>query len=60
MTPIYCPHCNRFLCKARVAEIEIKCPKCKQVVMVRFAEATRDLFAPLTESCKIITIKKTG
>lgn len=57
MTAIYCPNCKRFLFKAKVAEVEIKCPKCKQIVKVKFLDAKSALFGSLTESCEVITIK---
>lgn len=58
MTAIYCPNCKRFLLKAKVADIEIKCPKCKQLVKVKFLDAKSALFGSLTESCEVITIKR--
>ncbi|OQA03772.1 MAG: Mu-like prophage protein Com [Planctomycetes bacterium ADurb.Bin401] len=57
MTPIYCPNCKRFLLKVKNADIELKCPKCKQIVQIKIMDAKSDLFDGLTESCSIVNIK---
>ncbi|MGN7308601.1 MULTISPECIES: Com family DNA-binding transcriptional regulator [Bacillales] len=33
-----CPHCGHLLFYARVADVEIKCMRCKRVVQVKIKE----------------------
>jgi LSD1 subclass zinc finger protein len=35
MKLIHCKECERFLCKLTNGELEIKCPKCKTVNIVK-------------------------
>lgn len=38
MIKVKCPHCNHTLMHARVADCEIKCTRCKQIVKVIMKE----------------------
>lgn len=44
MYQIRCSKCNKLLCRAEYADIEIKCNKCKSLVRVRLIRQTNEIF----------------
>ncbi|UPK45770.1 Com family DNA-binding transcriptional regulator [Paenibacillus pabuli] len=38
MEKVKCPHCGHLLFKARSADLEIKCLRCKKIVEVKMKE----------------------
>lgn len=38
MKKIQCPHCGQTLFYAKVADLEIKCQRCKRITKVNFKE----------------------
>ncbi|PAF31856.1 hypothetical protein CHI14_09385 [Paenibacillus sp. 7516] len=35
---VRCPHCRHLLFNARIADVEIKCLRCKRIVVVKIKE----------------------
>lgn len=38
MKEVRCPHCNQLFFIARSADLEIKCQRCKKIVIVKIEE----------------------
>lgn len=41
MREVRCPHCNWLLFMARVADVEIKCRRCRRLVRIKVDRASR-------------------
>ena len=41
MEKIKCPYCNQTLFYAKSADVEIKCHRCKKIVIVKFNEQSK-------------------
>ena len=53
MKQIHCPNCQRFLCKASFADIEMKCGKCKRIVRIRFYSQSALILTPESKADSI-------
>ena len=47
MYQIRCSKCNKLLCRAEYADIEIKCNKCKSLVRVKLDTQSSNIFQSL-------------
>jgi len=40
MQKVKCPYCDKTLFFASLADLEIKCPKCKKIIEIKIKEQT--------------------